>query len=142
MHAHADKVLKEFLDANPEMHREWMATSKLRLDPRVTVLGRFLRKTSLDELPQIFNVFNGDMSFVGPRPIVHAEQEKYGARLVFYTALVPGITGLWQVSGRCDVFYAERVRFDEDYASNWNSLLHVRILLRTPRAVLCSRGAY
>ncbi len=142
MHPRAEKVLLDFLDANPTAHVEWLQTHKLKNDPRITALGRFLRKTSLDELPQIFNVFCGDMSFVGPRPIVHAEREKYGERFVFYTAVVPGITGLWQVSGRCDVSYAARVALDERYARTWAPLLDLRILLRTPRAVFRARGAY
>ncbi len=142
MHPRAEKVLLDFLGANPTAHVEWLQTHKLKNDPRITALGRFLRKTSLDELPQIFNVLCGDMSFVGPRPIVHAEREKYGERFVFYTAVVPGITGLWQVSGRCDVAYAARVALDERYARSWAPLLDLRILLRTPRAVFRGRGAY
>ena len=142
MHPRAEKVLLDFLDANPAAHVEWLQTHKLRDDPRITALGRFLRKTSLDELPQIFNVFRGEMSFVGPRPIVHAEREKYGERFVFYTAVVPGITGLWQVSGRCDVSYAARVALDERYARSWVPLLDLKILVRTPRAVFHGRGAY
>jgi len=142
MHVRAEKALQEFLESNPEAHQEWAQTHKLRRDPRVGALGRFLRKMSLDELPQILNVLKGEMSFVGPRPIVHAERQKYGDRFVFYTAVVPGITGLWQVSGRCDVGYNERVVFDEDYASNWTPLLDLKILFRTPRAVIRCGGAY
>jgi lipopolysaccharide/colanic/teichoic acid biosynthesis glycosyltransferase len=142
MNPHADKVLHEYLEANPEAEREWLETHKLRVDPRVTRVGRFLRKTSLDELPQLFNVFRGEMSFVGPRPIVHSEQARYGERFVFYTAMVPGVTGLWQVSGRNDVTYHERVRLDERYARNWSLGVDLDILLRTPGAVFQGWGAY
>jgi lipopolysaccharide/colanic/teichoic acid biosynthesis glycosyltransferase len=142
MHHRSDKVLHDFLETHPEAHHEWLQTHKLREDPRITALGRFLRKTSLDELPQIVNVLRGEMSLVGPRPIVHAEREKYGDRFVFYTAVVPGITGLWQVSGRCDVAYDARVALDERYARNWNLFMDMAILCRTPRAVCRGRGAY
>ena len=142
MHSRSDKVLHEFLESNPDAYHEWTLSHKLREDPRVTALGRFLRKTSLDELPQIWNVLRGEMSLVGPRPIVHAEREKYGDRFVFYTAVVPGITGLWQVSGRCDVAYDARVALDERYARDWNLLMDMVILCRTPRAVYRGRGAY
>ena len=142
MHSRSDTVLHEFLESNPDAFHEWELSHKLREDPRVTALGRFLRKTSLDELPQIWNVLRGEMSLVGPRPIVHVEREKYGDRFVFYTAVVPGITGLWQVSGRCDVTYDARVALDERYAREWSLLMDMSILCRTPRAVCRGRGAY
>jgi len=142
MHSRSDRVLHEYLEGNPEAQEEWSQTHKLREDPRITRLGRFLRKTSLDELPQIFNVFRGEMSLVGPRPIVHAEREKYGDRFVYYTAVLPGITGLWQVSGRCDVTYDDRVSLDERYARQWSLMLDLLILGKTPRAVCRGRGAY
>ncbi|MBW4028405.1 sugar transferase [Acidipila rosea] len=138
----AEQVLGECLKASPEARREWQQTHKLRNDPRITTIGRFLRKTSLDELPQIFNVLRGEMTLVGPRPIVHAECSRYAGRFAYYTAAVPGVTGLWQVSGRCDVSYATRVRLDEHYVRNWSLLRDVSILLRTPRSVICRRGAY
>jgi lipopolysaccharide/colanic/teichoic acid biosynthesis glycosyltransferase len=142
MHARSNKVLHDFLEANPDACYEWSKAHKLREDPRVTALGRFLRKTSLDELPQLWNVMRGEMSLVGPRPIVHAEREKYGDRFVYYTAVLPGITGLWQVSGRCDVDYETRVGLDEQYAQDWNLMADLAILFQTPRAVCRGRGAY
>lgn len=142
MHSRAEQLFFQYLDENPGAYAEWLHTHKLRCDPRVTCLGRFLRKTSLDELPQIINVLRGEMSFVGPRPIVQAEKEKYQDQFIYYTAVLPGITGLWQVSGRCDVSYGERVGFDSHYARNWNLFLDLKILLRTPRAVLRGGGAY
>ena len=108
----ADVVLKEYLAKHPELKEEWDKDQKLRNDPRVTCLGKFLRKTGLDELPQIFNVIKGEMSVVGPRPIVQDEIKKYGKCYSLYTKVKPGITGLWQVSGRNDVSYEERVALD------------------------------
>jgi exopolysaccharide production protein ExoY len=142
MHPHADWILVDHLKHNADAREEWSHTHKLREDPRITKLGRWLRKTSLDELPQIINVFSGDMSFVGPRPIVRAETAKYAERYPYYLAAVPGITGLWQVSGRCDVSYETRVILDETYVCKWTLTHDLRILLRTPRAVFNSDGAY
>ena len=105
-------------------------------------MGKLLRKTSLDELPQIINVLSGNMSFVGPRPIVEAETGKYAERFSYYLAALPGITGLWQVSGRCNVSYATRVILDETYVRKWSLMRDVRILLKTPKAVFCRHGAY
>lgn len=142
MKTDADRVLAHWLKENPDARLEWQQTHKLKDDPRITALGRFLRRTSLDELPQIFNVLTGDMSLVGPRPIVHAERAKYADRFAFYTAVVPGVTGLWQVSGRCDVSYTVRVKLDEHYVRTWNIAEDIRILIRTPRSVFCRHGAY
>ena len=142
MKTDADRVLAQWLKENPAARLEWQQTHKLKNDPRITALGRFLRKTSLDELPQIFNVLKGEMSLVGPRPIVHAERAKYADRFAFYTAVVPGVTGLWQVSGRCDVSYAVRVKLDEHYVRTWNIAKDLHILVRTPRSVFCRHGAY
>jgi len=111
-------------------------------DPRITPLGRILRRMSLDELPQLWNVLLGDMSLVGPRPIVHAERRLYGRFLPYYDLFCPGITGLWQVSGRSDVDYDRRVLYDREYASRWSCLLDFSILLRTIPAVITMRGAY
>lgn len=139
----AGAVLEELLMKDPEAARMWAATRKLPRDPRVTRIGRFLRATSLDELPQLFNVLRGEMSLVGPRPVVQEElTDHYGVAAVCYLAVRPGITGLWQVSGRSDTTYAERVSLDCRYVrefSIWNDL---RILLRTVPAVLIRRGAY
>lgn len=142
MKTDADCVLAQWLRDNPTARLEWQQTHKLKNDPRITALGRFLRKTSLDELPQIINVLTGEMSLVGPRPIVHAERAKYADRFAFYTAVVPGVTGLWQVSGRCDVSYAVRVKLDEHYVRTWNIAKDLHILVRTPRSVFCRHGAY
>jgi exopolysaccharide production protein ExoY len=111
-------------------------------DPRVTPIGRYLRKFSLDEVPQIINVLRGEMSFVGPRPVVSAELERYGVNAHFYKLLVPGITGLWQVSGRNDVTYEQRVQLDVQYCSEWSAWLDMLIFLRTIPAVLKGKGAY
>jgi exopolysaccharide production protein ExoY len=111
-------------------------------DPRITPVGRIIRKLSLDELPQLFNVLVGDMSLVGPRPIVEAEVELYGQHFAYYDLYRPGITGLWQVSGRSDVGFERRVMFDREYASEWSCLLDFKILTRTIPAVLTMRGAY
>jgi exopolysaccharide production protein ExoY len=111
-------------------------------NPRITPLGRILRRMSLDELPQLWNVLVGDMSLVGPRPIVNAERRLYGRFLPYYDLFCPGITGLWQVSGRSDVDYDRRILFDREYASRWSCLLDFAILLRTIPAVITMRGAY
>ena len=142
MHLHGDRILREHLKRNPAARLEWQHTHKLRNDPRITPMGRFLRKTSLDELPQILNVLTGEMSFVGPRPIVEAETAKYAERFSYYLAAVPGITGLWQVSGRCNVSYATRVILDETYVRKWSLLRDLWILMKTPKAVCCRHGAY
>jgi lipopolysaccharide/colanic/teichoic acid biosynthesis glycosyltransferase len=142
MHLRADWVLAEHLRRDPAAREEWHLTHKLRLDPRITSLGRILRKTSLDELPQILNVLSGDMSFVGPRPIVRAEAVKYAERFAYYLAAVPGITGLWQVSGRSDVSYEARTLLDETYVCKWSMIRDIWILLKTPRAVVNRNGAY
>ena len=114
----------------------------MKNDPRITPLGKFLRKTSLDELPQLWNVLRGDMSLVGPRPIVEAEVSKYGAGYLLYTKVPPGITGLWQVSGRNDTTYSERVALDSYYVRNWSPWLDVYVLGKTVKVVLAGEGAY
>jgi Undecaprenyl-phosphate galactose phosphotransferase WbaP len=135
-------VLERYLMAHPEARAEWRATHKLKSDPRVTRVGRFLRKTSLDELPQLWNVLNGTMSLVGPRPIVAAEVEKYGEQFWDYCAVKPGITGLWQVSGRSELSYTQRVELDQRYAQNWSLGADARILMRTWSSVVNRDGAY
>lgn len=137
-----DVVLAEHLANNPAARAEWDATQKLRDDPRITPLGRFLRTTSLDELPQLWNVIRGDMSLVGPRPIVHSEMVRYGNRIEAYTCARPGITGLWQVSGRSDVDYGRRVQLDSHYVSTWSLPGDVVILLRTVKVVFSQSGSY
>jgi len=138
----ADARLAELLKADPEAAEEWAESHKLKNDPRVTAIGRFLRKTSLDELPQIINVLKGEMSLVGPRPVVAEELEKYGASLPYYLSCKPGLTGLWQVSGRSDVSYAERVAMDVQYAGEQSLLGDVLIALKTAKVLVSHRSAY
>jgi len=137
----ADGVLQRVLAENPAVAEEWAATQKLRDDPRVTKLGRFLRRSSLDELPQLFNVLKGEMSLVGPRPIVQSEIARYGDDIDYYYETKPGLTGLWQVSGRSDTSYARRVRLDVWYVRNWTLWHDIAILLKTIPAVFLQRGA-
>ena len=136
------EVLENYLAANPTARAEWRKDHKLKYDPRVTRVGDFLRRTSLDELPQIWNVMTGSMSLVGPRPIVAAEVEKYGLFFADYCLVKPGVTGLWQVSGRSRVSYPERVQLDRHYAHHWSLTADVRILSRTLSAVVNQDGAY
>jgi Undecaprenyl-phosphate galactose phosphotransferase WbaP len=138
----ADQVLQDYLDKSPELKVEWLATHKLKQDPRVTRLGALLRTWSLDELPQLWNVIIGDMSLVGPRPIVDAEVEKYGKCFELYIQVRPGLTGLWQVSGRNNTTYERRVELDEYYVRNRSLKLDLQILLKTVLVVLKKDGAY
>ena len=138
----ADSVLDAHLDAHPELREEWDTCHKLRDDPRITRVGAWLRRTSLDELPQLINVIRGDMSLVGPRPVIADELERYGDNLVYYIESKPGLTGLWQVSGRSDVTYRQRVHLDSWYARNWSLWCDLVILIKTPTAVLRGFGAY
>ena len=138
----ADQLLREYLQAHPELQEEWERDRKLKNDPRVTWIGRFLRRTSLDELPQLWNVLRGEMSLVGPRPIVEEEVKRYGPLFSLYTKVRPGLTGLWQVSGRSDTTYAERVAMDAYYVRNWSPWLDLYILARTVWVVLFGKGAY
>ena len=142
MVGNADQVLENYLADNSVAKAEWQANQKLRQDPRVTRVGRFLRRTSLDELPQIWNVLKGEMSLVGPRPIVPEEIERYKQGYLLYQRVRPGITGLWQVSGRTNVGYADRLHYDEYYVRNWSILLDLYILLRTIWVVIRGEGAY
>lgn len=137
-----ERVLAAYLATNPEANAEWIATRKLRNDPRVTRVGQVLRKLSLDELPQILNILQGDMSLVGPRPVVRDELEIYGSAAVYYLKSRPGLTGLWQVSGRNDVSYDTRVAFDRHYVENWSMFQDIRIIFKTVPAVWMSRGSY
>jgi Undecaprenyl-phosphate galactose phosphotransferase WbaP len=138
----AERRLGEVLRNDPEARAEWEKDHKLRHDPRVTRLGDFLRRTSLDELPQLFNVLRGEMSLVGPRPIVTAEIAKYGKRFAHYCAVKPGITGLWQISGRNDTSYRARVAMDCIYAKTRSVGLDIAVLFFTVPAVLSRRGSY
>lgn len=136
----ADVRLQALLASDPEAREEWERDRKLREDPRITRFGHFLRRSSLDELPQIFNVLKGDMSFVGPRPVCKAELARYGARSAMYLAMRPGITGLWQVSGRNDVTYDERVALDTRYYNTVSLRADTTILLKTVQVVLKKTG--
>jgi lipopolysaccharide/colanic/teichoic acid biosynthesis glycosyltransferase len=138
----AQERLEDLLARDPVAREEWERDHKLRNDPRVTKLGLFLRKSSLDELPQLFNVLRGEMDLVGPRPIVDGEVRKYGSRFRHYCAVKPGITGLWQVSGRNDTSYRTRVALDCIYAKTKNPLLDLWIMICTVPAVLLLKGSY
>lgn len=138
----ADVRLQTYLRSNPEAAEEWNATRKLRDDPRVTLIGGALRRSSLDELPQLFNVLRGDMSLVGPRPIVADEAKRYGRDVFTYLSVRPGLTGAWQVNGRSDVSYAERVRMDVEYCTTWSSVKDLIIMLRTIPVLFSGRGSY
>ncbi|MBI5441429.1 MAG: sugar transferase [Deltaproteobacteria bacterium] len=138
----AGEILQDLLAKDPRAREEWEKDHKLRNDPRITKLGRFLRKTSLDELPQLYNVLRGEMSLVGPRPIVEGEIGKYGVFFRHYSLVRPGLTGLWQVSGRNDVTYDERVRLDVEYAKKWSIWNDFSILFRTFQVVLAREGSY
>ena len=136
------EVLEEYLARHPEARAEWNKSHKLREDPRITPVGLFLRRYSLDELPQLWNVLAGKMSLVGPRPIVAAEVEKYGDCFDCYCRVKPGLTGLWQVSGRSTVSYEVRVALDCEYVKRWSLMRDVVILLKTFSTVLNQDGAF
>jgi len=138
----AQAQLDRLLAQSEEARQEWDRDQKLRRDPRITPIGEFLRKTSLDELPQLFNILVGQMSIVGPRPIVEGEIIRYGSRFGHYCSVRPGLTGLWQISGRNDVSYAMRVRLDSLYAQRRSLGLNVAICFKTVPAILSSRGCY
>lgn len=142
MVANADYLLFAYLRAHPAEAEEWKRNHKLRDDPRITRVGHILRRTSLDELPQLWNVFTGDMSLVGPRPIVQAEIHKYGDDFLLYTQVVPGLTGMWQVSGRNNTSYEDRVELDSYYVRNWSPWLDIYLLARTFPVVFKGEGAY
>jgi exopolysaccharide production protein ExoY len=135
MRLEAEEILKQHLAANPEAADEWQRTRKLMNDPRINCLGNVLRKSSIDELPQLFNVLKGDMSLVGPRPVVSAEIELYGRRAEQYLAARPGVTGLWQISGRSRVKYSTRVAMDCHYVRSWSIWRDAAILIKTIPAV-------
>ena len=143
MVVNSKEMLEKYLAENPEAQAEWEREFKLKNDPRITPIGQVLRKSSLDELPQIFNVLKGEMSLVGPRPVVQEELDKYyGEAVKEYCSVKPGITGLWQVSGRSDVDYPERVAMDVEYVRTRNLWKDIVILYRTFGVVLNKKGAY
>ncbi len=141
MFVDADERLHKLLSQDERAAAEWRENRKLRDDPRVTMLGKFLRKTSLDELPQFFNVISGEMALIGPRPITKDEVARYGSQYAVFSSVRPGVTGLWQVSGRSDADYGRRVALDIYYVFNWSPWMDIWILLRTVGVVLLMRGA-
>jgi len=142
MFLHGDQVLEEHFHNHPDAREEWKNSHKLKNDPRITPIGRFLRKTSLDEIPQALNVLAGEMSLIGPRPIVQDEVAKYGDVFPLYTHVKPGISGLWQVSGRCELTYAQRVALDAAYVTDWSFRRDLKILIKTIPVLLGGKGAY
>jgi len=142
MHSGSDILLQHLLAGNDELRREWELNHKLRNDPRVTRVGALLRKTSLDEIPQFFNILSGDMSLIGPRPIVPGEVEKFGTAFELINSVRPGLTGFWQVSGRSDTDYEQRVLLDSYYVRSWSVWLDAYIFLKTFAVLVTGRGAY
>lgn len=143
MVTNSEEVLKHLLETDPQARAEWNRDFKLKNDPRITRVGRFIRKTSLDELPQLWNVLRGDMSVVGPRPVVRQELDRYYAEArEHYLSVPPGLTGLWQVSGRNDMDYDERVQLDRHYVDNWNVWTDFTIVMRTVGVMVGRKGAY
>ncbi len=144
MHPEAEDILKNLLNNNNLLRKEFQETHKIKNDPRITEIGKFLRKTSLDELPQLINVIKGEMSFVGPRPVVKGEIMKYGKKFRKVISVNPGITGLWQVSGRNKLSYEKRIDLDLNYIKNYSFIMDLRILIRTFGVILfpLDRGAY
>ena len=144
MHPEAKDMLENLLIKNEKLRMEFDKTHKIKNDPRITSIGKLLRKTSLDELPQFVNVLKNEMSIIGPRPIVNKEKKKYGKHLKKVLSVKPGITGLWQVSGRNNLTYKRRIKLDLNYVENYNLFMDIRILIRTIGVVLfpLDRGAY
>ena len=144
MHPEADDIFNNLLEKNEAIKEEFEKTHKLKNDPRITTIGKFLRKTSLDELPQFLNVLKMDMSVIGPRPIVKKEIKKYGNQINKVLSIKPGITGLWQVSGRNNLSYRKRVYLDSLYVDSFNFIMDLRIIIRTFGVLLfpMDRGAY
>jgi lipopolysaccharide/colanic/teichoic acid biosynthesis glycosyltransferase len=142
MRVDASERLEKLLQNDPAAAAEWAEFQKLKKDPRVTTLGRILRKSSIDELPQILNIVRGEMSVIGPRPVTSAEIHRYGADYPYYTAVRPGVLGLWQVSGRNRLTYPERIALDVQYVRTWSIWADLAILVRAVPVVLFGRGAY
>lgn len=142
MASNSQELLQELLASDTQAREEWNSTYKLKNDPRITKIGHFLRKSSLDEMPQLINIMKGEMSFVGPRPVTAAELPQYKDNVIYYLHVTPGLTGLWQVSGRNDVDYNTRVLLDKKYVQNWSFFQDLKILAKTVLVVLFRKGAY
>lgn len=142
MALNSDDVLNSFLDSNADARRHWEQYQKIENDPRVTLFGAFIRRTSLDELPQLWNVLVGDMSLVGPRPCMVQQRRLYGANWATYCVMRPGLTGLWQVSGRNRLSYSERVALDVAYVNRWTLWLDLAVLLKTIKVVWSGDGSH
>ncbi|MBA3239378.1 MAG: sugar transferase [Parachlamydiaceae bacterium] len=143
MYKDSDERLKDLLNLHPELRKEWEKTHKLKNDPRITPIGLFLRKSSLDELPQFWNVLRGDLSVVGPRPVIKQEIEKYfGEKASVILSVRPGLTGIWQVSGRNNTAYSHRIQLDELYVNRQSLLLDLKLIAKTIPAMIFSKGAY
>jgi hypothetical protein len=138
----ADKKLDEILAHNPEMQKQWERDRKLVDDPRVTAVGKFIRKTSIDELPQFLNILTGEMSFIGPRPVTQGELVKYGEQADYILSVTPGLSGMWQTSGRSDTEYEERITLDTYYIQNWSIWLDIWLIIKTVWVVFKRKGAY
>jgi exopolysaccharide production protein ExoY len=138
----AEKALDALLDANADARAQWERYQKLTCDPRITAVGRLLRRTSIDELPQLINILRGEMSLVGPRPITTSEMSRYGTKLGLYFSARPGLTGPWQISGRSDCDFTRRIELDADYLSHWRFSSDFFILLQTVFAVVSRKGSY
>lgn len=143
MYPDADQRLTALLNSDPELQQEWNSTRKIKNDPRITPIGNVLRKMSLDELPQFWNVLKGDLSIVGPRPVVKEEITQYhGPKAAKILSVRPGITCIWQVSGRSDISYSTRIKMDEQYVDNQSMLLDLQLIVKTIPAMISSKGAY
>lgn len=142
MHCDAERKLKKILKKNPQAQKEWQEKRKLKNDPRITKIGKILRKTSLDELPQFINVIKGEMSIVGPRPYLPSEIKDIQDSSYIILSVPPGITGLWQINGRSNTTFQERVKLDCQYVNNFNLSLDIKIILKTIKVVLKGEGAY
>ena len=142
MRVDAAERLTAYLQSDPDIAKEWNATRKLKDDPRVTAIGTMLRRSSIDELPQLINVLRGEMSLVGPRPVVVDELTRYGALVSLYLSARPGLTGLWQISGRSDLSWDDSVRLDLRYVENWSVMNDLMIMWRTGKVMIHPKGAY
>jgi lipopolysaccharide/colanic/teichoic acid biosynthesis glycosyltransferase len=142
MYRDADRIFKQALGRDLELKREWDAFQKLKRDPRVTRVGKFLRRFSLDELPQLWNVWKGEMSLVGPRPIMVDQRKLYGESIRLYIHVAPGMTGLWQISGRNETTFSRRAALDMEYIQRWSHWLDIYILFKTIKVVFWQKGAY